>query len=195
MTLLALLRHGRTEWNAAGRLQGRQDIALSAEGQAALAGRRLPAMLADARWHVSPLRRARETAALLGCDDAVEPALIEMDFGEFEGRRLAELRAELGADLARNEARGLDFTPPGGESPRMVQARLQPWLAAIAAEGGKHVAVSHKAVIRSVLSLAYDWPMLDKPPVKLDWTCLHLFTLDAGGRPRPRQMNLPLDSA
>ena len=69
-------------------------------------------------------------------------------------------------------------------------------LAAVsAAESGKHIAVSHKAVIRSVLSLAYDWPMLDKPPVKLDWTCLHLFTLDADGRPRPRQMNLPLERA
>ncbi len=194
MTLLALLRHGRTEWNAAGRLQGRRDTALSAEGRADLAGRHPPAALADARWHASPLRRARETAALLGGGDgAVAPALIEMDFGDFEGRRLAELRAELGADLAQNEARGLDFLPPGGESPRMVQARLRPWLAAIAAEGGTHVAVSHKAVIRAVLSLAYDWPMLDKPPVKLDWACLHLFTLDAGGRPRPRQMNLPLE--
>ena len=196
MTLLALLRHGRTAWNAAGRLQGRRDITLSPEGRADLTGRHLPAALADARWHVSPLRRARETAVLLGGDaEAIEPALIEMDFGEFEGRRLADLRAELGADLAQNEARGLDFLPPGGESPRMVQARLQPWLAAIAAEGGKHIAVSHKAAIRSVLSLAYDWPMLDKPPVKLDWTCLHLFTLDAGGRPRPHQMNLPLERA
>ena len=196
MTLLALLRHGRTEWNAAGRLQGRADVALSPEGRLALTGRRLPAGLADARWHVSPLRRARETAALLGGDDsAVEPALIEMDFGEFEGRRLAELRAELGAEMARNEARGLDFLPPGGESPRMLQARLQPWLSAIATEGGRHVAVSHKAVIRAVLSLAYDWPMQDKPPVKLDWTCLHLFTLDADGQPRPQQMNLPLERA
>ncbi len=194
MTLLALLRHGRTAWNAAGRLQGREDIALSPEGRAELTGRHLPAALADARWHVSPLRRARETAALLGgSDDAIEPALIEMDFGAYEGRRLADLRAELGADLARNEARGLDFLPPGGESPRMVQTRLRPWLATIAAEGGRHVAICHKAVIRAMLSLAYDWPMLDKPPVKLDWTCLHLFILDADGRPRPQQMNLPLE--
>lgn len=196
MTVLALMRHGRTPWNEAGRLQGRQDIALSPDGEAALAGLRLPAGLGEVHWHVSPLRRARQTAAALGAADAVvTPALIEMDFGAFEGRRVADLRAELGDDMTRNEARGLDFLPPGGESPRMVQARLMPWLADLASDGGRHIAVSHKAVIRAMLSLAYDWPMLGKPPVKLDWTCLHLFTLDADGRPRPQRMNLPLERA
>ena len=48
-------------------------------------------------------------------------------------KHLADLRAELGPAMAENEARGLDFRPPGGESPREVQARLKPFLADLAA--------------------------------------------------------------
>ena len=67
----------------------------------------------------------------MGHDDAtVEPALIETDWGHWEGRTLAELRQRHGGEMAALEARGLDFRPPGGESPRDVQARLASWLAA-----------------------------------------------------------------
>lgn len=194
MSRLALLRHGPTGWNRAGRLQGRTDVPLSAEGRRQAAEKRLPDCLATAVWHTSPLARATETARLLGLGESrVEPRLIEMDFGRFEGRRLAELRAELGPEMAANEARGLDFQPPEGESPRQVQARLRPWLGECAAAGGDHVAVCHKAVIRAVLALAFDWDMTGKPPVRLDWSALHLFRLDADGRPRALRLNLPLE--
>lgn len=194
MTRLALLRHAPTDWNAKGLLQGRTDIALCPASRAHLAGRRLPACLAGAVWHTSPLVRAAETATLLGGGDArPEPRLTEMDFGRFEGRRLADLRIELGDAMVRNEARGLDFKPPGGESPREVQARLRPWLADCAAAGGDHVAVCHKAVIRAVLALAFDWDMTGKPPVKLDWSCLHLFELGVDGGPRALHLNLALE--
>jgi len=193
MTLIAFLRHGRTAWNAEGRFQGRTDIPLSDEGRKALAGLRLPAELAGARCHVSPLVRARETASLLGLGDAIEPRLIEMSFGRYEGRTLEELRADPDEDMAANEAQGLDFRPPGGETPREVQARLRPWFDELAEAGGRHVAVTHKAVIRAALALAYDWPMLGRPPQKLDWTRLHLFRAEPGGRLAPERMNVPLE--
>ena len=71
--------------------------------------------------------------ALLGLDPRPEPRLVEMAWGEWEGRRLADLRAELGDAMIENEARGLDFRPPGGESPRDVQERLKPLLACLSA--------------------------------------------------------------
>lgn len=193
MTRLVLLRHAPTGWNADRRLQGRADQPLSDAGRAVFAGRHLPAIYMQRLWHVSPMRRARETAALLRLDPAIEPALTEMDWGEYEGRSLVELQTEYGETLAANEARGLDFQPPGGESPRQVQQRLQPWLQRIAAGETDAGAVTHKGVIRAILALAYDWAMIGRPPVKLNWTCLHEFRIAHDGRPEPLAMNIPLE--
>lgn len=194
MTRLGLLRHGPTLWNAEHRLQGRSEVPLSTEARAHLANARVPTPFGEAVWHTSPLARAHETARLLGGKTArVEPRLIEMDFGAFEGWRLDELRREHGEAMRQNEARGLDFQPPGGESPRQVQARLRPWLEACAAEGGDHFAVTHKGVIRAILALACDWQMRCKPPLRLDWQAVHVFALDASGRPLPLEMNVSLE--
>ena len=193
MTELAFIRHGRTAWNEDGRLTGRADIPLTAEGEAQLAGRRVPDDWADAVWHTSPLRRARQTAALLGHADArVEQRLIEMDFGAYEGQTIAGLRQRFPREMAANEDRGLDFLPPEGESPRMVLQRLRPFLRELATAGGRHVAVAHKSVIRSVFAAAYDWPMLGRPPIRLRWNCAHAFTIDDAGAVAPLQMNIPL---
>lgn len=187
---LVLLRHGATDWNAAGRLQGRADIALSEAGRAAFAGCALPAAYRGRAWYASPLRRAQETAALLGLEPRIEPALIEMDWGGYEGRTLAELRAEHGAAFAANEDRGLDLQPPGGESPRQVQQRLLPWLRSLPGDAG---AVTHKGVIRALLALAFDWPMLGRAPVRLDWHCLQEFSITEDGRPSLVAANVPLE--
>lgn len=193
MTLIAFLRHGPTEWNRERRLQGRSDLPLLEESHAWLAAHRLPPPFDRARVHVSPLQRARETAAALGLPrPAIEPALIEMSFGAFEGRNLALLRDELGDGLRENEARGLDFRPPGGESPREVRARLARWLAAMAGAGEPQLAVTHKGVMRCLLTLAYGWDMTGRQPVRLDWTALQVFRLDDRGHPEPHQINLPL---
>lgn len=196
MTLLALVRHGPTAWNRDKRNQGRTDIPLDEEGRAAVARWRLPPELAGAMILTSPLARAVETATLLGgAAPHIEPRLIEMDWGAWEGRTTADLRAELGPAMQANEERGLDFRPPGGESPRDVQTRLQPWLAEIATRGHPTVAVTHNGVIRAIAALAWNWTMLGKPPVKLGRAVAHLFDLDAAGHPRVRHLNVPLDSA
>ena len=124
--LIGFLRHGPTVWNAEKRLQGRTDTPLSAEGRAQVARYRLPEAFRLAPALISPLQRARETASLAGCVSLEEePLLTEMHWGDWEGRRLAELRNQLGSEMKENEDRGLDFRPPGGESPRDVQLRLQ----------------------------------------------------------------------
>lgn len=193
MIRLVLLRHAPTDWNADHRLQGRADTPLSEAGRAVFAKSRLPERYRQRRWHVSPLRRTRETAALFGLEAAVEPALIEMDWGAYESRTLAELQSEYGDAFTANEERGLDFQPPGGESPRQVQDRLRPWLQQLAAGNEDIGAITHKGVIRAILAQAYDWPMIGKPPVKLDWSCLHEFRIAADGRPQPLTMNIPLE--
>jgi len=162
MTLLALLRHADTAWSAEGRIQGRRDLPLSETGRASLKGRLLPACCAGMRVVTSPLARCVETAALLGAPHAArEPRLAEMDWGEWQGRRLAELRAELGEAMRNNEERGLDFRPQGGESPREVLARVRPWLDSLAEPT---LAVTHRGVIRAVLAAATGWDMRGPPP-------------------------------
>lgn len=193
MIRLALLRHAPTGWNADHRLQGRADLPLSDRGRATLVGKRIPDMFRQRVWYLSPLQRARETAELLQLSAVVEPVLTEMDWGDYEGRTVAELRAELGDAFLKNENRGLDFEPPGGESPRQVQQRLLPWLRSLAETGRDCGAVTHKGVIRAILAAAFEWPMMGKPPVRLDWTCLHDFRIAADGRPYPQAMNIPLE--
>lgn len=111
--ILAVIRHGPTEYNKAGRIQGRRDIPLSAEGRAVVARWQLPpALNSGYSWVTSPLLRCRETAAKLGIPNAgIEAALVEMDWGDWEGRTLDELRQELGETMVKMEAKGLDLRP------------------------------------------------------------------------------------
>jgi probable phosphoglycerate mutase len=153
---LLIVRHGRTAWNAAGRIQGRADTALSPAGRQQVARWRLPPAFRTARCVASPLARAVETARLLGHSaPATDP-------------RLAELRAELGAELGANEALGLDFRPPGGESPREVAARLADFLADAARTPGDLLLVAHKGILRASLVLACGWDMLGRAPVPIE---------------------------
>jgi probable phosphoglycerate mutase len=115
-----------------------------------------------------------------------------MAWGDWESRSLAELRAELGAAMAQNEARGLDFRPTGGESPRDVQNRLGPWLAGVGRTGRSIAAVTHKGVIRAILGLATGWNFLGKPPVRLENDTVQLFSILSDGRPRILQPNIKL---
>ncbi|MBV8166945.1 MAG: histidine phosphatase family protein [Alphaproteobacteria bacterium] len=194
MTPLALIRHGPTAWNDDGRMQGHQDVPLTALARRTLATLKPPPALDGFAWVTSPLARARETARLIAPDivATIEPALIEAAWGAWEGVALHALRLRHGDAFAAMERKGLDFLPPGGESPRMVQARLMPWLARLGAAGRPTVAVTHKGVIRAVLGLATGWDFLGKPPARLDWSAAHLFAVAADGAVTIDRMNVPL---
>jgi len=84
---------------------------------------------------------------------------------------------------------------PGGESPRGVWQRLRPWLAEVAVRREPTLAITHRGVIRVVFAQALGWNMLGKPPAKLDWSAVHLFTLDDDGAPAVHRLNLPLAAA
>src|SRR5712692_10169568 len=107
MTLLELLRDGPTAWSAARRLQGHHDTSLSAAGRAAVLRWRLPAPVTGCNWLTSPLRRAIETARLLGLETARrEPRLIERAWGTWEGMTLAE-RAQRGQPVGAITHKGV----------------------------------------------------------------------------------------
>jgi probable phosphoglycerate mutase len=135
----------------------------------------------------SPLKRCVQTAALLGAPDAPrEPRLIEMDWGDWEGQTIASLRERLGDEMRENEARGLDFRPPNGESPREVLLRVRTWLREVATPT---LAVTHRGVIRAVLAQATGWDMRGRPPFKLDWSAAHVFLVH-DGEPSVERLNV-----
>ncbi len=163
---LFFLRHGETDWNVEGRLQGRQDIPLNARGreQAARAGRKLNDLLAsaglrpqDTLFQSSPLGRTRETLAIarramgLPQEGAIfDDRLLEFTFGRWEGLTWPEVCA---CDPELAVARGADkwnFCPPGGESYAQLAERLAPWLAE---QDRPSVVVSHGGVARALMRI------------------------------------------
>ena len=155
-----------------------------------MAGWSLPDEFLAYNWIASPLQRALRTAELLrGQAVATDDRLREMAWGEWEGKILAELRAELGDLMVAWEAKGLDFRGPGGESPREVQERVRPLLSELAAGGTDTVAVCHKGVIRALYAIAVNWDMKDKPPHRLLDGCAQIFELDGSGLPHVSDLN------
>lgn len=161
---LYYIRHGETEWNAAGRFQGWHDVPLNEKGrvQATQAGEILRELLArDGRDHAklpfvtSPLSRARETMELvrsaLGAPRegyALEERLRELGFGRWEGMTLAEMEADAPEIF---KARNLDkwgVPAPDGESYANLQARIQLWLDSHAQDA---VVVAHGGTMRALM--------------------------------------------
>jgi probable phosphoglycerate mutase len=194
MMRLALIRHGPTAWNEAGRLQGITDVPLSAAGHETVRRWRLPDAYRDFAWVASPLVRARETARLLGIECGIEPRICEMNWGAWEGRTREELIRDYGDEFHNRTAQGLDLRPHGGESPREVRDRVAQWIASHA-DGTPHKigAVTHQGIIRAALSLATGWEMVGKPPVRMDWAAVHVFVIDSEGRVEIDAMNVSLE--
>jgi len=195
MTVIVVLRHAPTAWNRDQRLQGRTDVALDEEGIAVAARWRAQPEWLSYRILSSPLQRARMTAAILFPDAeiGIDRRLIEMHFGTWEGKSLTELRADPSGDAEAREAMGLDFKAPEGESPREVQARIQPLLARLAELERPTALVTHKAVIRALYALASGWTMIGKPPVRLRPNCAQVFQVGKDGTPAVDRLNVSLE--
>lgn len=159
---LIFVRHGETDWNVAGRLQGRTDIPLNARGrdQADAVGRALKDFsgVADRVFVASPLSRASDTMrrmrAAMGLDPdgfETDERLSEMSFGRWEGSTFREIREREPGAMKAREADRWDHRPPDGESYADVSARVE---AALAALDRPAVVVSHGGVARAVLALA-----------------------------------------
>lgn len=157
---LFLVRHGETDWNVAGRLQGRRDIPLNSLGraQAARVGRVLPQLAGEAsglHFVSSPLGRALETMRILrttmnlpASDFAHDPQLAELSFGQWEGMTWPEIRRRDAEGVRTRERDPWSFVPPEGESYAGLAHRAG---AAIDRIKGDGVVVTHGGVIRALL--------------------------------------------
>ncbi|HWP34483.1 MAG TPA: histidine phosphatase family protein, partial [Thermodesulfobacteriota bacterium] len=163
-TTVYLVRHGATAWNEAGRWAGRADMPMSELGRRQIErlAARLAAAAPVARIYTSPLARARETAAILdaalGAGVAVDPRLVEVSYGAWEGKRPAEVRAtpEGAAWYDRWEARPGSVPAPGGELAADALARALAALREVAARhpGARVVVCGHRSLNRIVLAHA-----------------------------------------
>ncbi|MBL6863796.1 MAG: histidine phosphatase family protein [Rhodospirillales bacterium] len=193
MTKIGLIRHGKTEWNITGLVQGSTDIPLSDYGINEVSDWSLPSDFVNFNWLASPLKRAYQTAHILaGFKPRLDPRAVEMAWGDWEGRSLTDLRSELGDLMVAWEAKGLDFRGPNGESPREVQNRMKPLLKEIAEEEIPTIIVTHKGFIRALYALSVGWDMVEKPDEKLNDGCIHLFELNDTGDPSIVNLNINL---
>ena len=159
MARLLLVRHGKTEWNEAGRYIGRSDIGLSAFGlrEAEALGQRLAGERIDAIY-CSNLKRAVQTAQVITSGRDVElvtcEELREMDFGEFEGLTLEEIRQRR-PEFDWWTGRDADMEFPQGESVRRVASRVGPFAGRLEryAEGETVLIVSHGGTLRALICL------------------------------------------
>jgi broad specificity phosphatase PhoE len=158
------IRHGETEWNALGRLQGTQDIPLNDLGrrQAAKAGIILADLFArDGRSETSlafvssPLVRARSTMELvrdslkLPSDQyAIDDRLREIAYGQWEGSTLPQMQEEDPELFARRQTEKWTVAPQGGESYVAVQARVTDWYRQLTEDT---VAVAHGGTARALM--------------------------------------------
>lgn len=179
MIRLALIRHGHTEWNRKGRIQGRTDIPLDPEARAGLATRVLPKPWYDAALVSSPLMRAVETAELIsGKTPITIPALMEMDWGAWEGKRGEALLADHDTDYRHIEDWGWEYRPPGGESPADVSARLTPWVNSLATDT---VAVCHIGIMRVLMAKATGWNFDGAAPFRIKRDRLFILNISDAG--------------
>jgi probable phosphoglycerate mutase len=149
--VLILVRHGRTEINARGLLQGRIDAPLDEVGLAQ-AGELAKVIGRADRVIASPLRRARETAEVLGARVEVDERWVELDYGELDGLPIASV----GVDVWERWRADLAFTPPGGESIADMAARVMAACEELAAEAAERdvVVVSHVSPIKAAVTWA-----------------------------------------
>ena len=154
--MLILLRHGRTEANRSGLLQGRVDNELDAHGekQASAAAEYLHATIPGGieRVIASPLARAQQTASALGLPVESEPRFIELNYGEWEEKPLSAVPPEVWTQWRAD----LDFRPPGGETLNELGARVREAAQDVAVDASQRnvVVVSHVSPMKAMLAWA-----------------------------------------
>ena len=164
MPTIYYIRHGETEWNALGRLQGVQDIPLNALGQtqSVHAGHVLADLLtrdgqtaSSIGFVASPLGRARQTMDLMRgvlklplSGYSIDDRLREIGYGQWEGSTLAEMEAKDPDLFARRQAEKWTVAPSGGETYVEVQARVADWYRGLKADT---VAVAHGGTARALM--------------------------------------------
>jgi broad specificity phosphatase PhoE len=149
--VLLLVRHGRTDVNARGLLQGRMDVSLDDIGlvQAAEVAK---AVATPDRVISSPLLRARETAEAFGRPVEIDERWIELDYGELDGLPVSSV----GIEVWRKWRADLGFAPQGGESILTMAERVVGACEELVAAAAEEdiVVVSHVSPIKAAVTWA-----------------------------------------
>lgn len=149
--MLILVRHGRTAANASGLLQGRLDLPLDEVGLEQ--ARQVAAAIGAVDLVISsPLARARQTASAFGVDVSIDERWLELDYGEYDGRKLGDIPAETWSRWRSDPT----FSTPAGESMGSLDARVRS-AAADAIELARTqnvVVVSHVSPIKAAVAWA-----------------------------------------
>ena len=166
--MLFIARHGETECNLAGRIQGKGDSPLTARGVAQARG--LAAFLVEVgidRLYASPQGRARRTAEIVaeatGCAPQFDDRLVEGNYGVADGLTIAEAKARYPDCWTRREADRWSVALPGGESIADVWHRAEAFasncLPGVVGDPSLRVAVvAHQGVNRNLLAIVMGWP-------------------------------------
>ncbi len=166
MVRLLLVRHGESEWNEEERIQGQQDVPISDRGrqQAFALGQQLRGVPLVACF-ASPLSRAMETAqlVLMAAEQSVPitpmPALMERQFGTWEGKLLADVQRE--DAFAQWVAANYIPAPPGGESLTELFVRVEAGLREIltAVPSSNVLVVGHSGSIKAAICVLFRLPL------------------------------------
>ncbi|WP_137135503.1 histidine phosphatase family protein [Rhizobium sp. FKY42] len=190
--LIYMIRHGQTDWNAEGRLQGQKDIGLNDTGraQARLNGHTLRDLLGPEAPHFdyvsSPLGRTRETMQLARTEMGLDPMayrtderLVELSFGDWEGHTLDDIRAVAPDRLKARSRHKWSFIPPGtdAESYEILSWRVGAWLQTVTQPT---VCVAHGGVVRSILKLVGGWDEMEAAKCDIPQDKVLIIDRDAG---------------
>ena len=185
MTKIILIRHGQTEWNLSGRYQGQSDIPLSEEGlkQAECLARNFPLPAVDAVY-ASDLQRAAVTAKCIAgrfqCPLYLEPALREMNFGDWEGLDYAAIAKQWPEEVQNFFGHPDKLRVPHGETFAQLQQRAVAQIRTIGVkERGKTIAVvAHGAINRTILASALHMPLHYLWSLRQDNTAVNILRIE-----------------
>lgn len=162
MLNLYLIRHGETDWNVEGRIQGLSDIELNARGQEQ--ARRLAARMPDegafAALYASPLKRAYRTAEMIGAalnlPVTAEPRLMERSLGDLEGLTMNDIRAKYPQIARAWDEGGARFPVPHEEPREAFIDRVNGFITDLRTHhpDGRVLAITHGGTISMLLTVA-----------------------------------------
>jgi broad specificity phosphatase PhoE len=172
---LYLIRHGETEWSLSGRQTGRTDIALTANGadEARELGKHLQA-IPFTHVFTSPLKRALQTCKLAGLINVpeVEADLAEWDYGDYEGRRSADIRKE------RPDWNVFRDGCPRGETPAQIAVRADRLIARLRELDGNIALFSHGQIGSAIAARWIGLAVVEAQHFALGTASLSILSLD-----------------
>jgi probable phosphoglycerate mutase len=180
-TRFGLIRHGQTLWNAEKRIQGQANSPLSRRGRKM--AQAWGAQVAAYPWNrilMSDLGRVQETGQLVNTSLCLpmfnDSRLREQDWGDWSGKTFPELFARQADEVKKQEQRGWEFTPPGGESRLEVLSRGRQALRAAHHRwpGENILVVCHEGIIKCLLYALHQREFLPAEPKLIKGYQLHL---------------------